>query len=106
MEAEVEIFQKVKRLVRKPIGAQKRLFFWVSSFLPYASQILETQELFPRTYFTHQTSYAHLSLFMVYWNIQENLDSQELHFKNCIFWLGGVTFELIKNLATLVPEKL
>jgi len=37
--------------------------------------ILETQELFHRTYLSDQSTYAYLSLFMVYWNIQENLDS-------------------------------
>jgi len=73
-----------------------------------------------------------LSLFTDCWNIQKNLDSdlfwagdgrfwggfppfcvlapriQTCHFfiapKNCIFW--GASFELIKNLATLDPDKL
>jgi len=46
-------FSNVKRLGRNSIRTQKRLFFGVSSFLPYPCQILETHELFPRTYFTH-----------------------------------------------------
>jgi len=59
-------FSKAKRLVRKPIGTQKWLFFGGFKFFAYPSQILETQELFRRTYFAHQTAYAYLSLFMVY----------------------------------------
>jgi len=90
-----------------------------------------TQEFFTRTYFTHKTTYAYLSLFTDCGNIQKNLDSdlfwagdgrfwggfppfgilapriQTCHFliasKNCIFW--GASFEPIKNLATLDPEK-
>ena len=40
---------------------------------------LETQELFPEAYFTHETMYAHLSLFMGSFNMQEHLDSD-------LFW--------------------
>jgi len=46
-------FSEVKQLVRKPIGTQKRLSFGGFKFFAYPSQILETQELFPRTYFAH-----------------------------------------------------
>ena len=44
--------------------------------------ILETQELFPKAYFTHQSIYAYLPLFMGSWNLQEYCDSD-------IFWPGG-----------------
>jgi len=57
----------------------KKLIF--SCFSPYMCGILETQERFPRTYFTHKTPYAYLSLFTDCWNIQENLDSD-------LFWAG------------------
>jgi len=39
--------------------------------------MLEIQELFPRNYFAHKTTYAYLSLFRGCWNIQENLDFLE-----------------------------
>ena len=44
-------------------------------FLPYPCGILETQQLFPRTYCTHKTTYAYLFLLMGCWNIQESLES-------------------------------
>jgi len=72
MEAEVETFSKVKRLIRKCIGTLKRFFF--SCFPPYLCGILETQELFHRTYFTHKTTRAYLSLFIDFWSFQEILD--------------------------------
>ena len=50
-------------------------FLIIFLFLAFHCGILETQELFTRTYFIHKTTYAYLSLFMDYWNIQENLDS-------------------------------
>ena len=101
-------------------------FLSVFLFLALPLRILETQELFTRTYFTHKTTYAYLSLFMDCWNIQDILNSdrfwagdsrfwggfpsfgilapriQTCHFapKNCIFW--GASFDL----ATLDPEKL
>jgi len=34
--------------------------------------ILETQELFPKAYFTHKPTYAYLPLFMGSWNMQEH----------------------------------
>jgi len=37
--------------------------------------ILETQELFPKAYLTHQPMYAYLPLFISSWNIQEHWDS-------------------------------
>jgi hypothetical protein len=46
---------------------------------------LETQELFTRTYLTHKTTYAYLSLFLDCWNIQENLNSD-------LFWAGDGRF--------------
>jgi len=103
-----------------------------SCFWLFHCEILETQQLFTRTHFTHKTTYAYLSLFTDCWNMQENSDLdlfwagdsrfwggfppfcilapriQTCHFliapKNCIFW--GASFEPIKNLATLDPEKL
>jgi len=36
--------------------------------------ILETQELFPKAYFTHKPMYAYLPLFMGSWNMQEHWD--------------------------------
>jgi len=74
-----DIFSKKKRLVRKYIGTRKRLFSRISSLLPYECEILETQELLTRSYFTHKTTYSNLSLFMSYLNTQENLDSD-------LFW--------------------
>ena len=68
-------FPKVKRLVRKCIGARKRLFSGFVVFRPYTCGILEKQQLFPRNYFAHKTTYACLSLFMDCWNVQENSDS-------------------------------
>jgi len=77
---------KVQRLVWKcSRGTRKRLFSVVSCFLQYPSGILETQELFPRIYFTHKTKYMYLSLFKGCWNVQENLDSE-------IFWAGDGRF--------------
>jgi len=39
----------------------------------------ETQEPFSQAYSTHTITYAHLSLFIFYWNMQENADSS-------LFW--------------------
>jgi len=39
-----------------------------------------------------------------FWRHRTRLASFFIESKNCVFW--GATFELIKNLATLVPEKL
>ena len=77
-------FSKVKRLVQKWIGTRKRLFSRFSSFLPRVWDF-RTQELFPRTYFTHKTTYSYLSLLIGCWNIQENLDAD-------LFWAGDGRF--------------
>jgi len=86
MEAEVEIF-KSKAVSSKADRNTETVIFRGFKFLAYPSQILETQRknFFPRTYFTYETADAYLSLFMVYWNIQENLDSE-------IFWAGDGQF--------------
>ena len=77
-------FLKVKRLVQKIIETRKLIFFF-SCFWLFHCGILETQELFTRTYLTHKTTYAYLSLFLDCWNIQENLDSD-------LFWAGDGRF--------------
>ena len=53
------MFSKVKRLFAKCVGTRKWLF---SGFWPH-SGILQTQELFPKAYFTHKPIYACLTLF-------------------------------------------
>jgi len=78
-------FSKVKRLVRKCKGTRKRLFSRFFFFLQYPRGILETQEFVPRTDFTQKTSYAHVSLLMGCWNIQENLESN-------VNWVGDGRF--------------
>jgi len=57
------------------------VIFDFSCFSPNPCGILETQELCPRNYFAHKTTYAYLFQFMGCWNIQENLDSD-------LFWAG------------------
>ena len=49
MEVKAQTFGEVKRLVAKSVGKQKRLF---SEFFGSTGRILETQELFPKAYFT------------------------------------------------------
>jgi len=56
-----ENFSKVKRLVRKGVGTRKKLFSEFSWFLHQMCGIFEKQELFPKTYLTHKTTYAYLS---------------------------------------------
>jgi len=46
----------------------KLLFSRFLCFWLYPCGILETQELFPRTYWTYKTTYAYLSLLMGCWN--------------------------------------
>jgi len=75
-------FSKEKRLARKCIYIYT--FSGIFSLLPYECRILETQELFTRTYFT-QTTYSYLSLFMSCWNMHENLDSD-------LFWASDGRF--------------
>ena len=108
-------FLKVKQLVRKRIGTRKRLFFGVSSFL------LETQELLPglicpinlRMHICPCSLSIGISkkIWIQAYFGPVTVDSVEIfrHLrlivpKNYIFW--GANFELIKNLAILVPEKL
>jgi len=108
-------FLKVKRLVRKRIGTRKRLFFGVSSFW------LETQELLPglicpinpRMHICPCSLSIGISkkIWIQAYFGPVTVDSVEIfrHLrlivpKNYIFW--GANFELIKNLAILVPEKL
>jgi len=88
------------------------------------------QQLFPKVYFAHTTTYAFLPLFMGSWNFQEYLDSslfwagdgqfcerflpfcvfdRRNQLKTCVDFhciFGDASFELIKNLANLVPEKI
>jgi len=114
------------RGVRKCIGTRKQLFSVFCYFLPYPCVILETQELFPRTYFTHKTTHAYLSLLMDCWNIQENLESDLKWAGVCCFVLlyrywdivtvpvsflfrgpgvaGSSPFTLTTSLFTLVPS--
>ena len=104
----------------------------ILGILYYPFGISETQELFPRPYFTHKTSYAYLSLLISCQNIRENLDS-DLYWAgdgrlcggfrqfaswrhgtrlasffvvpvNCIF--RGASCKSITELVALVPKKL
>jgi len=50
-------------------------------FLPSPYGIVQSQELFARTYFANKTTHTYLFLFTGCWNIQENLDSD-------LFWAG------------------
>ena len=68
-------FSKVKTLVQKCKATRKYLFSGFCCFWPYPCGILEMQELFPRTYFAHKTTYAYLYLLIGCWNIQKNLES-------------------------------
>jgi len=61
------------------------LFSVVSCFLLHPGGISETQELFPRTQFTHKIMNTYLSLFKGSWNMHENLDSK-------IYWAGDGRF--------------
>jgi len=94
--------------------------------------ILETQELFPKVYFTHKPIYAYLPLFISSWNMQKHWDwtyfasvtaeyvevfrhfcvlyksARTCHFFYCTYELlfSGASFEPIKNLATSCAQKL
>jgi len=48
----------------------------ILQFFCYTGVILETQELFPKAYFTHKSTYSYLPLFMSSWtrNMQEHWD--------------------------------
>jgi len=58
-------FSKVKRFL--PSGLEHRNGY--SLVLLLTGGILETQELFPKAYFTHKPTYAYLPLFMGSWNM-------------------------------------
>ena len=84
MEAEVEFFES--KAVSSTVHRNTETgFLIVFLFLAFHCGILEMQELFTRTYFTLNTTYAYLSLFTDCWNIQENLDSS-------LLWAGDGRF--------------
>jgi len=60
----------------------------VSCFLLYPGGILEAQELFPRTYFTHETTQTYLSLFKGCCNMQKNWIQK---------YFGPVTVDSVEN---------
>jgi len=128
-------FSKVKQLVWKCIVTLKFCIFKFSCFSPYPCGIQEKQELFPRistgilpikprmhvcaclwavgiykktwiqTYFELVTvDFVEIFHHFAFWRHGTRLASFVIVPKNCIFW--GASFMLIKNLATLVPEKL
>ena len=80
-------FSKVKRC-----KVDKNTERVILRFFCCTGVILETQELYPKAYFTHKPPYSYLSLFMSSWNMQEHWDSDLFCFCDCRIFGGFPPF--------------
>jgi len=126
------IFLKVKQLVRKSIWTRKRVFSAFSCFLasiagfwkrrnfspefilpikplmhicPCSRTVGISKKVWIQTYFGPVTVESEeIFRHFVFWRQGSRLATFFIASMNCIFW--GASFEPMKNLATLDPEKL